>query len=487
MKRFSVAHVFLSGIIVLIGVLVFTANVRSQSAEPSAISAPTATLFSYQGQILDTGGNPVNNTAMPITFKLFTTATGGTACWTEDHTGGNAVNVQNGQFKALLGQITPVPGNCLTGDAYLELTINGETLSPREILTSVAYAVEANTLKANAQTQGALTVNGILTVNGSNLNMINGSITAQEFIEVKSDAGGSLFLHSTSSNNFHVIDHMPGGNLEFRSTNGTRTFVIEQDGDLFAPTGNLTISQGNAILTAGKLHIQTNEDVAATGDGSFKIGTEANWLAIDNNEITSYGSRLVLQGSDATYPIETNTNLDMKNHNIVDVNTLNTSGNVYVGGDLTIIGTCSVASYGNDTLVQTRDGNVDGDCRSGSIISGAYIESNLMTAEERQAVVVNHFSEGDLLCWGEGHLELCDSEGSALVQAVADKNGRPIVLGAERIKVIGPVHKGDYLIASSTPGYAIATQNPTFGIVIAQALEDFDGETGLILAMIRKM
>lgn len=43
------------------------------------------------------------------------------------------------------------------------------------------------------------------------------------------------------------------------------------------------------------------------------------------------------------------------------------------------------------------------------------------------------------------------------------------------------------LIASSVPGYAITTNNPEFGIVIAQALEDFNGGRGVIKAMIRKM
>jgi len=74
-----------------------------------------------------------------------------------------------------------------------------------------------------------------------------------------------------------------------------------------------------------------------------------------------------------------------------------------------------------------------------------------------------------------------------LVQAVADRDGKPIVMGAEVIKVIGPVQEGDYLVTSDVPGYAIAARNPTFGVVIAQALESFAGEKGIIKAMIRKM
>jgi hypothetical protein len=72
------------------------------------------------------------------------------------------------------------------------------------------------------------------------------------------------------------------------------------------------------------------------------------------------------------------------------------------------------------------------------------------------------------------------------VQAVADKSGRPIVMGAEVIKVLGPARRGDILVASEVPGYAMVNNDPEAGAVIAQALEDFDGERGIIRAMIRK-
>ena len=73
-----------------------------------------------------------------------------------------------------------------------------------------------------------------------------------------------------------------------------------------------------------------------------------------------------------------------------------------------------------------------------------------------------------------------------LVQAVADAEGRPIVIGAELVKVIGPVERGDILVASDVPGYAMVNNDPISGTVIAQALEDFHRERGVIKAMIRK-
>jgi len=133
-------------------------------------------------------------------------------------------------------------------------------------------------------------------------------------------------------------------------------------------------------------------------------------------------------------------------------------------------------------LQVTGDLQLDGSC-----IGGAYVESNLQTESERTAGGTDRFEEGDVLCWGLDQLELCSSANDRLVQAVADPQGRPIIIGAEVVKVIGPVRAGDYLVSSAVPGYAMTSPNPTFGIVIAQALEDFDGEMGLVKAMIRKM
>ena len=118
-----------------------------------------------------------------------------------------------------------------------------------------------------------------------------------------------------------------------------------------------------------------------------------------------------------------------------------------------------------------------------SLQTGAIIEANLPLPIEHDQL----FSEGDVLCLREGQLALCNTRSSPLVQAVANAQGKPIVLGAEPIKVIGPVNEGEYLVTSPVPGYAMAAKNPTFGIVIGQALESFEGKSGLILAMIRKM
>lgn len=149
--------------------------------------------------------------------------------------------------------------------------------------------------------------------------------------------------------------------------------------------------------------------------------------------------------------------------------------------------------HGNDdTLILNYDEDFDGGVEvQGAFQSSRIIERNLQTAQEQQSAAIGRFSQGDLLCWdaGAGRLETCSELASPLVVAVADERGKPIVLGAEPIKVLGPVRPGDLLVASTVPGCAIAwsqisTGPVPVGVVIAKALESFDGEQGLIQAMI---
>ena len=115
---------------------------------------------------------------------------------------------------------------------------------------------------------------------------------------------------------------------------------------------------------------------------------------------------------------------------------------------------------------------------TGGVTCGALTEAGLQTPEEFEAGGTDRFEEGDVLCWGIDRLEKCATPNDRLVQAVADTGGRPIVIGAEAVKVLGPVKRGDILVASSVAGYAMVNNDPMSGSVIAQALEDFDGDAG---------
>ncbi len=273
-------------------------------------------------------------------------------------------------------------------------------------------------------------------------------------------------------------------------------------GDLY-----LAIKVNGEELAPRELLTSVFHAVQATGTaGDFEMN--GHWIMNTTGLRSPAGTGLTI---DAGYPSDnTLTLLDDVSIPNGDVSIPN--GSLYVAGNVSGVGNVLGQGgqqihmppgfaniyfnwhYGANVEFGGGDGVVDvsitptGIDMHGNTVSncGALTEANLQTAEERAAERISRFEEGDVMCWGDGQLEKCAQVGDPLVQAVADANGKPIIIGAEVIKVVGPVKRGDFLVASDVPGYAMAARSPAFGTVIAQALEDFIGGQGLIRAMIRK-
>ncbi|MCC7361888.1 MAG: hypothetical protein IT317_20560 [Anaerolineales bacterium] len=98
----------------------------------------------YQGRLTDANGLPINGT-VSITFKLFTQSSGGSAQFTETQD----VTVVNGLFNAGIGDATANGTYDLKGidpalfaqPLWLEITIEGQTLTPRQKLGGAPYAM----------------------------------------------------------------------------------------------------------------------------------------------------------------------------------------------------------------------------------------------------------------------------------------------------------------------------------------------------------
>lgn len=119
------------------------------TVEPAAaanVSAPAANavpgVISYQGTLTDAAGKPLNGTINMI-FCLYAAPTGGTALWTEAHTGANAVPVSNGLFNVFLGSLTPIPTEVWNNPAlYLGVQVSSDAeMTPREMLSPVPSAM----------------------------------------------------------------------------------------------------------------------------------------------------------------------------------------------------------------------------------------------------------------------------------------------------------------------------------------------------------
>lgn len=106
---------------------------------PQTEPGPSATTIHYQGRLADTAGNPLDG-AFTMRFSLWDAPTGGSQVWgPEEHPG---VQVTEGLFHVALGSATAggIASGTWNGDRYLEISIEGETLSPREPIRSVPVA-----------------------------------------------------------------------------------------------------------------------------------------------------------------------------------------------------------------------------------------------------------------------------------------------------------------------------------------------------------
>ncbi len=94
--------------------------------------------INYQGHLNDDMGVPLTGT-YDFSFRLFNAETNGILLWSETQSG---VAVLDGVFHVVLGSATPVELD-FSQPYWLEITVSGETLLPRQPLTSIGHAYQA--------------------------------------------------------------------------------------------------------------------------------------------------------------------------------------------------------------------------------------------------------------------------------------------------------------------------------------------------------
>jgi len=97
-------------------------------------------LINYQGRLTDNAGNPVNGTEQ-IVFSIYSTATGGTALWSETQ----SVTATNGIYNVMLGSVASLPADLFDQDSrYLGVKVGTDSeCTPRQQITSVAFALKS--------------------------------------------------------------------------------------------------------------------------------------------------------------------------------------------------------------------------------------------------------------------------------------------------------------------------------------------------------
>jgi hypothetical protein len=134
MNRKTVLAALVS-VVLLVGLVV-----PSAVAMPNREPAPPASL-TYQGHLLGADGEFVADGTYTMTFSLWDAEEGGNRLWgPETHD----LETTDGFFAVTLGTQESLNNNNLSTTSYLQIEVGGETLSPRQPLASVAFALASN-------------------------------------------------------------------------------------------------------------------------------------------------------------------------------------------------------------------------------------------------------------------------------------------------------------------------------------------------------
>jgi len=236
MKRKTVKTLFRQNIpnavtVIVVALMLVVYNAWAMPAAAPAGPAAMPGVLSYQGNLTDTAGESVNGN-VNITFRLYTVPAGGTALWTEAHTGANAVPVDYGLFNVLLGSLNPIPATVWNSTAvYVGLQVGSDPeMTPREAVGMVPYALMAERAfglsAADGNPANAVTVDDAGQVTG---------LIASAAMEIRGqDQDSKLLFHDPGDRWYSMgIDRDDGTKFKINAggnVGGSNQFTMTPDG-----------------------------------------------------------------------------------------------------------------------------------------------------------------------------------------------------------------------------------------------------------------
>ncbi len=265
-----------------------------------AWSAPT--LITFQGVLSDGSGVPVTDT-LPITFEIFahqTNGAAGTGVWQETHPG---VLVTDGVYGVLLGSVntgTLTPDLFASDDLWLEVTVDTTTLTPRQRVTSVAFAHNADMLDGADSS-------AYLKTSDTSTTILSGALSLPaDGLSVGTDqlvlASGKVGVGTATPDADLEVNGIDG--VLFTGTFESGTIPAEGYGDrLMWYPGKAAFRVGYTTSThwddsnIGDYSIAMGFDPMASGEFSTAIGSNTT---ASNIFATALGSNTTASGSSAT-------------------------------------------------------------------------------------------------------------------------------------------------------------------------------------------
>ncbi len=448
------------------------------------------TSINYQGMLMDDAGDPITAGALPTEFKIYDALTNGTLLWEDNFN----LEIDEGLFSVILG---PIPDTVFTGTTGTERSLEiapyyfpdgYEPMAPRQKIVSVAYAMRA-------------------AIADSVVNGPNGGVESVGVDAPLEDIG-------TASNPHLKLNYAGGLYLDVDTLKVSIGENEIQDNAVtlqkIAPTIIGTVDGVNPDVDGGDIDLVegTNITITHPGGNAIEIAAEFDPGPIDHGTLTG------LEDDDHPQYFLQNGSENFEGSIIPSVNNSFDIGsgsrfwsnaycnNIRLYGSIYGNPWCDIWDVENIMPYEDESGNLGAsnyrfehafivNLHQGSLLQDTPIpepvsEFDVVVMDGSRGQLVTSTQAGDRRVFGVAKYTEEKTIGKGDRARTVPAAFYPVTHGICHIKVIGPVSDGDFLVSSSTPGYAIASSDPKIGTVIAQALEDFNGKSGTVKAMIRK-
>lgn len=273
MKRFLASFVF-ACVLVATG---YAGLVRVIHA-----AAPVRVLM-YQGRLLNSNNVPVSDATASMSFALYDSSSGGTCLWSNIHAGcavtaARTVTLTDGLFSEPLGDTTiaspyaAIPSTIFAGSAsvYLEVVVNGETLTPRKQVYSAPFAIDSDMLDGYSTSLVGATSSYVPVADS------NGNIVITGSPQGTGVSQGSLYINPATG----VV--AANEILLGIAVDGSIRLSVDGEGDMVS-SGDLEIGGGDFTST-GALR------VTSSGGGGLTLNSASSLVNIATSDNFAVGA-----------------------------------------------------------------------------------------------------------------------------------------------------------------------------------------------------